>query len=179
MRCSILSLVLVGAVAGALVLAPAPAVATTSAAPDPAAASVAAAAGWSWPVDGTHRVLRPFIAPPDPWGAGHRGVDLAAGSDVLRAPADGVVRFAGIVVDRGVLSIDHGDGVVSSFEPVTATVVVGETVTRGEVVATIAPGHCDEACVHVGVRVDGAYLNPLRWLGGLPRAVLLPTRPLP
>ena len=107
---------------------------------------------------------------------GHRGIDVAAiGEDVL-APADGIVRFAGIVVDRGVLSIDHGDGVVSSYEPVTALVAEGGAVERGQVVARLEPGHCATPCLHFGVRVDGAYRNPLRWLGGAEWPVLLPTR---
>lgn len=132
---------------------------------------------WEWPATGPHQVIRPFIAPPVRWAAGHRGVDLAAGDELL-APADGVVSYAGRVVDRGVLTIDHGDGVVSSYEPVTALVTRGDAVSAGEIVATVDPGHCTVACVHMGVRVDGAYVNPLRWLGGVPRAVLLPTRPI-
>jgi len=132
---------------------------------------------WSWPVEGPRQVIRPFIAPAERWSSGHRGVDLAAG-EVLLAPAAGVVRFAGVVVDRGVLSIDHGDGIVSSYEPVTPLVEPGDTVVPGEPIAIIEPGHCTVRCVHMGVRVDGEYANPLRWLGGVPRSVLLPTRAL-
>ncbi len=133
--------------------------------------------GWSWPTDAPRRVIRPFIAPPVKWGSGHRGVDLAAG-DTLLAPAAGVVSFAGRVVDRGVLSIDHGGGVVSSYEPVIPTVAAGDPILTGEPIAVIEPGHCTAPCVHMGVRVDGEYANPLRWLGGVPRSVLLPTRAL-
>jgi len=130
---------------------------------------------WSWPVDAPRQVLRGFVGPPKPWQPGHRGVDIAAGP-VLRAPADGIVRFAGVVVDRGVLSIDHGDGVVSSFEPVEAALAAGEPIARGQAIATVVPGHCGTRCVHVGVRVDGEYRNPLIWLGGARWPVLLPTR---
>jgi len=132
---------------------------------------------WSWPVEGVRQVIRPFIAPAERWSAGHRGVDLAAG-ELLLAPANGVVSFAGEVVDRGVLSIDHGAGVVSSYEPVTPLVAVGDVVEPGEPIAIVDPGHCAVRCVHMGVRVDGEYANPLRWLGGVARSVLLPTRPL-
>ena len=51
---------------------------------------------WRWPVDVPRQVIRPFLAPPVEWGAGHRGVDLAAGTTLL-APADGigaVLRYA-------------------------------------------------------------------------------------
>lgn len=132
---------------------------------------------WSWPVEAPRQVIRAFLAPAAEWAAGHRGVDLASG-ELLLAPADGVVRFAGWVVDRGVLSIDHGGGLVSSFEPVTALVAEGDHVMEGQRIATVDPGHCAVPCVHVGLRLDGEYLNPLLRLGGVPRSVLLPTRPI-
>lgn len=132
---------------------------------------------WRWPVEGDRQVLRDFVAPVHPWSAGHRGVDLRAWTTELRAPAEGVVRYAGWVVDRPVLSIDHG-GAVSSYEPVTASVAIGDEVAAGQPIGTIEPGHCEARCVHLGVRVGGEYRNPLLWLGGVPRSVLLPTRAL-
>jgi hypothetical protein len=81
---------------------------------------------WGWPLSPPHTVTRPFEAPPTTYAAGHRGVDLAAGSgDPVYAPAEGVVSFAGVVVDRPVLSITHAGDLVSSIEPVTATVAEG------------------------------------------------------
>ena len=139
-------------------------------------AADAAAARWDWPVAGERIVLRPFIAPATPYGPGHRGVDLSAGAPTLTAPADGVVRFAGMVAGRPVLSIDHGGGVVSSYEPVSSSLAPGDAVARGDPIGTIEPGHCERLCVHLGVRVDGEYANPLLWLGGAVRPILLPTR---
>ena len=131
---------------------------------------------WSWPVIGPHPLARPYLAPPTPYSAGHRGIDIraAVGSDVL-APDDGVVHFVGVVVDRPVLSIAHSDGVLLSFEPVTSTLGAGDPVVRGQVVGTLLPGHCAQACLHLGARVDGKYLNPLLFLGGMPWSVLLPS----
>lgn len=131
---------------------------------------------WLWPVDPPRAILRPFLAPATAYGPGHRGIDIRAPGGVLLAPDDATVRFAGVVVDRPVLSLDHGDGVVSSFEPVAASVGRGDRVQRGQPIGRIVPGHCPEACVHVGVRVDGAYVSPLLFFGGLARSVLLPTR---
>lgn len=140
------------------------------------AAVAAAAALWAWPIAAPHPIARPFVAPATPYAAGHRGIDIRAaeGSEV-RAPADGVVHFAGVVVDRPVLSISHGGGVLSSYEPVRSSLQEGDPVRRGQVIGTLEPGHCgDGACLHLGVRVDGEYVSPLLFLGGQPRAVLLP-----
>lgn len=131
---------------------------------------------WEWPVAPPHPVVRPFLAPLTPYGVGHRGVDLGAGSTVIRAPADGVVHYAGVVVDRPVLSISHAGGLISSFEPVASTLRKGDVVARGDVIGSLEPGHCASRCVHFGVRLDGEYVSPLLLLGGVPRAVLLPTR---
>ena len=92
----------------------------------------------------------------------------------MLAPADGVVHFAGFVVDRPVLSIEHADGVLSSFEPVQTDLVAGDRVTRGQVIGTLLPGHCASPCLHLGARVDGEYVNPLLFLGGVGWSVLYP-----
>jgi murein DD-endopeptidase MepM/ murein hydrolase activator NlpD len=142
----------------------------------PGSRSAPPTADWEWPIDPPVSLVEPFRAPPTPYSAGHRGIDLAAPPDtVVRAAADGVVAFVGPVAGRAVLSIDHGDGVVSAIEPVAASVAMGDRVLAGEAVAlTARGGHCDGRCVHFGVRVHGEYVSPLLFLGGLPRAVLLP-----
>ena len=144
--------------------------------PVPAPAPGDAGAMWTWPIDPPVRLVEPFRAPPTPYAAGHRGIDLAAapGAEV-RAPSDGVVSFAGPVAGRPVLSIAHGDGIVSSIEPVAASVAAGQVVAEGATIGVVAEGgHCDRVCVHFGVRVHGEYVSPLLFLGGVPRAVLLP-----
>lgn len=159
-----------------------------AAAPHGLLAAGEARPGWHAPVAGAgpQDVRRAFAAPLQPWGRGHRGVDLATGSGAVRSPADGTVRFAGGVVDRPVLTIAHDDGLVSSFEPVTALVPVGARVSAGEVVGTADPlgAHCLVPCVHWGVRredgwrVGGAlfdrYVDPLWLIGWSGPSVLWP-----
>ena len=143
----------------------------------PAAAGPPAAelGAWSWPVSGAHALARPYVAPAGPYAAGHRGVDIRAPDGVpVLAPADGIVHFAGVVVDRPVLSIEHVGGVLSSYEPVQTTLAAGEHVARGQVIGTLLAGHCASACLHLGVRVDGEYVNPLLFLGGVGWSVLYP-----
>lgn len=132
---------------------------------------------WSWPVGPQHSVARPYLAPASEYGSGHRGIDLRAPTgSVVRSPADGVVHFGGFVVDRPVLSISHAGGVLSSFEPVVASVAVGDRVRRGQVIGVLLAGHCSASCLHLGARIAGQYVNPLLFLGEVPRAVLLPVR---
>jgi len=123
-------------------------------------------------------VVRPFDNPPQPWLAGHRGVDLAAppATDV-RAPADGVVAFLGMVAGRPVLSIDHAGGVRSTYEPVSSELSVGEAVRRGQVVGRLLAGHQCPApsCLHWGARRGETYLDPIGLTGDGP-PVLLPLR---
>jgi murein DD-endopeptidase MepM/ murein hydrolase activator NlpD len=132
---------------------------------------------WEWPAADPHPVVRPYIAPETPYSAGHRGLDMQmVASREVRASADGIVHFAGIVVDRPVLSIRHTDGLISSYEPVTSTLVAGDVVMRGQEVGEVQAGHCLRPCLHFGVRLDGNYVSPLNYLTGIPRAILLPTR---
>lgn len=132
----------------------------------PARSAASANDTWSWPTGAPVPVVRGFDPPDQKWLAGHRGVDLDidVGFEVL-APADGVVTWAGTVVDRGVVSVQH-DGVRSTFEPVEAQVARGDRVARGQVLGTVTKGHSPGA-LHWGARVaEGTYVDPLRMLVG-------------
>lgn len=131
---------------------------------------------WTWPVAAPFRLDRAFVAPAHKYGPGHRGIDLEprGGTDAL-APAGGVVAFSGAVAGRGILTIDHGDGLVTTLEPVESDLAAGSPVQRGDVVGSLAVGgHSAPGRLHFGVRLHGEYVNPLLLLGGVPRAVLLP-----
>ncbi|MBH0129436.1 M23 family metallopeptidase [Salinibacterium sp. NK8237] len=142
-----------------------------------ASAHADTAAEWDWPVEAPHPIIRPYIAPDTAYSAGHRGIDIGAGTTTeVRAPAAGVVHFAGVVVDRPVLSVLHPGGLITSYEPVTTTLSRGDSVQQGDVIGELQPGHCSVACIHFGVRLDGEYVSPLNYLGAIPRAILLPTR---
>jgi murein DD-endopeptidase MepM/ murein hydrolase activator NlpD len=132
---------------------------------------------WRWPVDGPRVIIEPYVQPLTPYGPGHRGIDIdCTENHNLYAPADGVVHFSGIVVDRFVLSLEHAGGVLSSYEHVWSWLVEGDVVTKGDLIADLISGHLGKGCVHIGVRVGGEYVSPLLFFGGVPRSVLLPTR---
>lgn len=129
---------------------------------------------WQWPTEGPPLVLRDFEAPQTPWGAGHRGIDLAASSSVIRAPVGGRVSFQGFVADRDVLTITTARGWQVSMEPVWSELSEGEWVRAGEIVGELSPGHCPRACLHLGLRIEGQYRSPRQELGIMQRATLLP-----
>lgn len=139
---------------------------------------------WETPVGGgrplTEVVLRAFEAPAHRYAAGHRGVDLRADPGaVVTSPTGGVVAFAGQVAGRPIVSVLHDDGHRSSLLPVVATAAVGTRVDAGSPVGRVggvtgsgpAP-HCPVSCVHWGVRLQGAYVDPLRLVS--PPVRLLP-----
>ena len=136
---------------------------------------VASVQTWAWPVHPV-RVVAAYAAPAHRYGPGHRGIDLAASERAdVRAPADGLIAFSGDVAGRGVVTIDHDGGLVTSLEPVAGELAVGERVEQGQRIGTASVGgHAAPGTIHFGVRRDGEYINPLLLFGALPRAVLLP-----
>lgn len=128
------------------------------------------------PVPGA-QVVRRFDPPPEPWLAGHRGVDLAAPVDaVVRAAGAGVVMFSGQVAGRGVVSVAHPGGLRTTYEPVLSERRVGDVVAAGAEIGRLTAGHAGcpvAACLHWGLRRGPDYLDPLSLLG-LGRVRLLP-----
>lgn len=131
---------------------------------------------WRWPVDASRHVAVPYRAPAHAYAPGHRGIDLhAAAQASVHAPASGVIAFTGTVVDRPLLTIRHPGNLVTTLEPVRSHLPVGTSVIAGDVVGTLASGgHTPAQLLHVGVRLDGAYIDPMTLFGSVARAVLLP-----
>jgi len=141
---------------------------------EPPPASTDLVAAWEFPLV-EHQVLKDFSSPNGDYSAGHRGVDFESfdGEEIL-APSAGVVRFAGLVAGRSLLSIDLADGVVAEVEPVCPSVVEGEAVVAGQIVGVVCVGaenHCEVVCLHLSARRFSIeytrgfiYLNPLIFL---------------
>lgn len=136
---------------------------------------------WVWPAIGP--VVRDFDPPEDPYGAGHRGIDIAApfGTPV-RAPEAGVVTFAGKVGGELYVTIDHGAGLRSTCSWLSAIAVrKGDVVARGATVGSTGQGHpgATASHLHFGVRADGVYVDPLTFLGPAPVSALVHLAPDP
>ena len=129
-----------------------------------------------WPLQPQPRVVQAFEPPDSPWGAGHRGVDLAGSiGQVVHAALAGRVTFAARLAGRGVVVVDHG-ATRTTYEPVAASVRVGDVLARGQPIGSLelAGSHCfPGACLHWGWRRGPTYLDPLLLVGG-GRIVLLP-----
>ncbi len=134
---------------------------------------------WRWPLAPRPPVVRPFRAPVSVYGPGHRGLDLGAreGSPVLAVEA-GRVTHAGSVAGRGTVTVQHGDGLRSTYEPLAPSVRAGDAVAVGDELGRIAIGsvapHCGvRVCLHLGALERGVHVDPLPLLVG-GRLALLP-----
>ena len=131
-----------------------------------------------WPLRPRPAVVRTFDAPAPDWNRGHRGVDLAGmpGQPVYAAGA-GTVVYAGMLAGRQVVSLAHPGGLHTSYEPVQASVRVGQLLaSRGgdrRIVARasglsgrgvfalgsdVGPGRPRRLCRSAGVA--GVYADP-------------------
>jgi murein DD-endopeptidase MepM/ murein hydrolase activator NlpD len=128
-----------------------------------------------WPLRPEPEVVAYFDPPAGPYGAGHRGVDLAGSpGQAVHAALAGTVTYAGMLAGRGVVVVDHG-ATRTTYEPVAATVRVGDRAPAGSVIGTleIAGSHCfPQACLHWGWLAGETYLDPLRLVDAGPVRLL-------
>ena len=122
-----------------------------------------------WPVIG--HLTGTFGERMDPFsgeGAFHTGVDIAGQyGDSVRVAADGMVVEAGEHPGYGRLVIvDHGFGITTYYGHLSSLhVQVGQQLKRGESVGNVGvSGRSTGPHVHYEVRINGAPVNPMRYL---------------
>lgn len=98
----------------------------------------------------------------------HEGIDFIAetGTPVLAAAA-GIVRTAEFHPQYGnMVEIDHGDGLTTRYAHSSALFVQpGELVKRGQKIAAVgSTGRSTGPHMHFEVRINGAAVNPMRFL---------------
>jgi murein DD-endopeptidase MepM/ murein hydrolase activator NlpD len=153
----------------------------TVAPPDLAVSPSRVPALWM-PVAGA--VVRGFDARAGPYGAGHRGIDIAAPvGELVRAPAAGRVVFAGPVAGVDWVSLLVAPGVLVTMGPLLGPGGAAGQVRSGTRMGRVGPGHVAPAgqggsggatTLHLSVRVDGVYVDPLAYLIDRPRPRLAP-----
>ena len=137
----------------------------------PSASATSASVEYRPPSDA--EIVDHFRPPPEPWMAGNRGIDYGTSTGAqIGAAADGRVIFAGQVGGALHVTVEHADGLRTSYSFLASIAVsAGEQVRVGDVVG-VAGGP-----FHFGVRSpDDTYLDPEALLAGSlrPRARLVP-----
>ena len=130
----------------------------------------------------TGPLVRGFDARAGPYGPGHRGIDIAAPvGELVRAPTAGRVVFAGPVAGVNWVTLVVAPGVLVTLGPLLDPVVTATRVRSKAPVGRIGPGHAATpaapaapAALHLSVRVDGVYVDPLVYLVDRPRPRLVP-----
>jgi hypothetical protein len=122
---------------------------------------------WLAPVDAP--VVDPFRPPGSAYGSGNRGLEYGLDSTTdVRAVDDGRVTFAGQAGGNLFVTVDHGNGLKSTLAFLTSVSVVrGQFVSIGDVVATAGPGF------HLTARLDGDYIDPALLMAGVQIGVAL------
>jgi murein DD-endopeptidase MepM/ murein hydrolase activator NlpD len=126
-------------------------------------------------------LVRGFDARAGPYGPGHRGIDVAAPVGALvRAPAAGSIVFAGQVAGTNRVSILVAPGVLVTLGPLLDRPVTAGRVRSRVPVGRVGPGHLaappgqGATTLHLSLRVDGEYVDPLAYLVDRPRPRLAP-----
>ena len=142
------------------------------------ATSLHSASQWHQPFRGGSTLVKAFNPPDRPWLSGSRGVwlNLHNPQSAIESPCDGRVIYSAELAGRKVLSIDCG-GILSTFVPLVTTLHSGQSVRRGEKIASVPPLGSEwtststrEGQIHWGAKVSRTrYINPLRMLTGHPR----------
>jgi murein DD-endopeptidase MepM/ murein hydrolase activator NlpD len=118
---------------------------------------------YDWPVHGP--VIRGFEPSETPYGPGHRGIDIAAApGTMVRSAGDGVVAFAGRIGGEQYVSVDHPDGVRTTYSWLESiSVRRGQDVRRGDLLGTTGFGHdgVEPPHLHFGARLADRYIDPL------------------
>lgn len=108
-------------------------------------------------------VERHFSGPQMVWGSGHRGIDYAVGpGTAVRAAGAGTVSFAGPVAGALAVTIDHHNGIETTYSFLSEVLVAPEaTVSSGTWIGRAGEAHPGGGGgLHFGVKVEGAYVDP-------------------
>jgi murein DD-endopeptidase MepM/ murein hydrolase activator NlpD len=108
------------------------------------------------------------------WGTLHTGVDLAATSANVKAPADGIVEVAAMLNDDcgGTIKINHASGFKTGYCHIKQiNVSAGQQVKQGDVIGISGggandpgKGRSDGPHLHFTLRKDGELVNPMDYL---------------
>ncbi|MBQ8166441.1 MAG: peptidoglycan DD-metalloendopeptidase family protein [Lachnospiraceae bacterium] len=118
-----------------------------------------------WPVSTGGVITSPFGPR---WGTVHQGLDIGCptGTPIVACEAGTVIGAAYSSSMGNYVLIDHGGGVTTVYMHNSSLCVsYGQTVSRGEVIALAgSTGNSTGPHCHLGLRINGSYVDPLPYL---------------
>lgn len=98
----------------------------------------------------------------------HKGIDYAGKyGDPIKASKSGVVEYSGWISGYGnTIILGHSNGVQTLYPHAqTLNVSVGDTVTQGDVIATVgSTGNSTGPHLHFEIRINGEAVDPLNYI---------------
>ncbi|MCI7796879.1 MAG: peptidoglycan DD-metalloendopeptidase family protein [Lachnospiraceae bacterium] len=124
-----------------------------------------------WPCPSSSRITSGFgdrSSPTEGASSNHKGIDIGAptGSNIVAAAAGEVVVATYSYSAGNYVMINHGGGVYTVYMHASKLLVsVGQKVKRGEVIAKVgSTGYSTGPHLHFGIRVNGTYVNPRKYV---------------
>ncbi len=125
-----------------------------------------------WPLSGRSYISSYFSMRNDPFGGSstefHNGIDIPAPTGTpIMAVSGGQVAWSYLSSSAGNwIGIDHGNGTYSVYMHMSSRLVKeGDYVTTGQIIGLVgSTGRSTGPHLHLSIRVDGNYVNPLNYV---------------
>ena len=124
-----------------------------------------------WPCPASSRITSNFgdrESPTEGASSNHQGIDVGAatGSNILAAASGEVIISTYSYSAGNYIMINHGGGVYTVYMHCSELLAgVGDQVSQGQVIAKVgSTGYSTGSHLHFGVRLNGSYVNPLKYV---------------
>ncbi|NLK01620.1 MAG: peptidoglycan DD-metalloendopeptidase family protein [Clostridiaceae bacterium] len=129
--------------------------------------------GWTWPVPSSRNITsrygyRTYYLKGKKMSGFHYGLDIAAptGTKIVAIKGGVVLACSRNKISGKYVSVDHGDGYVSSYRHLSRYAVKpGQSVSAGQVVGYMgSTGRSTGPHLHLDIKVNGKFVNPLKYV---------------
>lgn len=126
---------------------------------------------FTWPCPASGRITSGFGSRKSPTkgaSSNHQGIDISAptGTSIVAAAAGEVVIATYSSSAGNYVMISHGGGVCTVYMHASSLLVSqGQSVKKGQTIAKVgSTGYSTGSHLHFGVRVNGSYVNPTKYV---------------
>lgn len=126
---------------------------------------------FTWPCPASGRITSGFGSRKSPTkgaSSNHQGIDISAptGTSIVAAAAGEVVIATYSSSAGNYVMISHGGGVYTVYMHASSLLVSqGQSVKKGQTIAKVgSTGYSTGSHLHFGVRVNGSYVNPTKYV---------------